>query len=136
MFLLATLLAVNAAQAFAQATDEFVARETAVWQTVKDKRLDAFAAALDSSVVAVYADGIHTRAAEVASVRQTNLRSFTLTAFATRHLDPAMTLLTYRAVVAGDAGGQDFSGTYWVASLWRKVGGQWKTVFHTEVKAP
>jgi len=136
MFLLATLLPVGAAQAFAQATDEFVARETAVWQAVKDKRLDAFTAALDTGVVAVYADGIHTRAAEVASIRQVNLRSFTLTEFATRHLDPRTTLLTYRAIVAGDAGGQDFSGTYWVSSLWRKAGGQWKTVFHTEVKAP
>ncbi len=135
-FLLATLLPVGAAQAFAQATDEFVARETAVWQAVKDKRLDAFTAALDTGVVAVYADGIHTRAAEVASIRQVNLRSFTLTEFATRHLDPRTTLLTYRAIVAGDAGGQDFSGTYWVSSLWRKAGGQWKTVFHTEVKAP
>ena len=135
ILLLATLLPVGAAQAFAQATDEFVARETAVWQVVKDKRLDAFTAALDTGVVAVYADGIHTRAAEVASVRQVNLRSFTLTEFATRHLDPGTTLLTYRAIVAGDAGGQDFSGTYWVSSLWRKAGGQWKTVFHTEVKA-
>ena len=135
VFLLATLLPVSTLQAFAQATDEFVARETAVWQAVKDKRLDAFTAALDTSVVGVYADGIHTRAAEVASVRDANLRSFTLSAFVTRHLDPITTLLTYRAVVAGDAAGQDFSGPYWVASLWRKVGGQWKTAFHTEVKA-
>ena len=135
IFRLATLLSLGAAQTFAQATDEFVARETSVWQAVKDKRLDAFTVALDTSVVAVYADGIHTRAAEVASVRQANLRSFTLTEFATRHLDPRTTLLTYRAVVAGDAGGQDFSGTYWVASLWRRVGNQWKTAFHTEVKA-
>src|SRR2546427_5723663 len=29
---------VGAAQAFAQATDEFVARETAVWQAVKEDR--------------------------------------------------------------------------------------------------
>ena len=135
IFLLASLLPVGAAQAVAQATDEFIVRETAVWQAVKDKRLDAFTGALDTGVVAVYADGIHTRAAEVASVRQANLRSFTLTEFATRHLDPRTTLLTYRAIVAGDAGGQDFSGTYWVSSLWRKAGGQWKTVFHTEVKA-
>src|SRR2546428_6228139 len=105
MFLLATLLPVGAAQAFAQATDEFVARETSVWQAVKDKRLDAFTAALDTSVVAVYADRIHTRAAEVGSVRQANLRSFTLTAFATRHLDSHTTLLTYTAVVAGAVGG-------------------------------
>src|SRR2546430_13530112 len=41
------------------------------------------------------------------------------------------TLLTYKAVVAGDAGGQDFSGTYWVASLWRKIGGQWRSEEHT-----
>jgi hypothetical protein len=136
MFLLATLFPVGAAQAFAQAGDEFVARETAVWQAVKDKQLEAFTAALDTSFVGVYADGIHTRAAEVASVRPTNLRSFTLTEFATRHLDPRTTLLTYRAVVAGDAAGKDFSGTYWISSLWRKVGGQWKTAFHTEVKAP
>jgi len=57
ILLLATLLPVGAAQALAQATDEFVARETAVWQAVKDKQLDAFTAALDTSVVGVYADG-------------------------------------------------------------------------------
>src|SRR5438132_11882576 len=95
MFLLATLLPVGAAQALAQATDEFVARETAVWQAVKDKSLDAFMAALDTGVVAVYADGIHTRAAGVASVRQANLRSCTLPEFATRPPRPGPPLTPY-----------------------------------------
>jgi len=136
MFLLGTLLPVGVAQALAQAPDEFVVRETAVWQAVKDKRLDAFTAVVDTSFVGVYADGIHTRAADVASIGPANLRRFTLTEFAIRHLDHRTTLLTYKAVVTGDAAGQDFSGTYWISGLWRQVGSQWKKVLHTEVKAP
>jgi len=120
----------------AQAADDFAARENAVWQAIQDKKFDTFAAALDKSFVAVYADGVHTRDAEIAAVRQVDQRSFRLTDLVIHPLDAQTTLLTYKAAFTADAAGADISGTYWASSLWRKTAGRWRTVFHTEVKTP
>src|SRR5438445_3730734 len=123
-------------RASSQAADTFAAREHAVWQAIQDRKFDTFAAALDRSFVGLYADGVHTREAEIAAVRQVTQRSFHLTDLVVHRLDAQTTLLTYKAAYTADAAGADISGTYWAASLWRKTAGQWRTVFHTEVKAP
>src|SRR2546427_11557051 len=74
-------------RASSQAAEDFAARENAVWQAIQDKKFDTFAAALDKSLVAVYADGVHTRDAEIAAVRQVTQRSFHLTDLVVHRLD-------------------------------------------------
>lgn len=120
----------------AQAVDDVAARENAVWQAIQDKQFDTFAAALDPSFVSVYADGVHTRDAEIAAIRQVNQRSFHLTDLVIHPLDAQTILVTYKAAFTGDAAGADISGTYWASSVWRKTAGKWRVVLHTEAKTP
>jgi hypothetical protein len=120
----------------AQTPAEWLGKETALWQAAKEKNRAPFEAAFDSAFVGVYADGLHQREAELAAVGQGDLREYQLSDFAVRQLGPQVVLLTYKAVVTGDASGIDFSGTYWLASVWQLQGSTWRAVMHSEVKAP
>ena len=122
--------------ALAQASVDWMSREMGMWQAVKDKRIDAFSAGLDSSFVGVYAEGLHNRDTEISQVRPANLREFHLSDFTVHRLGPQVVLLTYKVVVNAESGGKDLSGTYWVASVWQTRGQHWRTVMHTESKAP
>ena len=93
-----------------------------------------FGAFLDADYSGVYADGVHSRDAEIEAVRQEHLRSFALSSVSAKQLDAHLQKLTYKITVKGDFGGVDFSGDYWAMSLWRSTGGQWLLVAHTEAK--
>jgi hypothetical protein len=134
--LITAALVCGVSSAIGQASADWTARETAMWQAVKDKKIEPFAAGLDSTFVGVYTDGLHTREIEVAQVRQVNLKTFRLSDLTVRRLDRKVVLLTYKADVAGESGSTDISGSYWIASIWQMRGAQWRGVMHTEVKAP
>src|SRR6266516_535256 len=134
-WLIIAALFCSAASVMAQASVDWTAKETAMWQAIKDKKLEPFSAGLDSAYVGVWDDGLHDRDTEVAGVRQDNLKDFRLSDLTVRRLDPHIVLLTYKSVVS-DSGSTDFSATYWVASVWQLRGGRWRVVMHTAHKAP
>jgi len=136
LWLIAGALLSGATQTMAQRSVDWMAKETAVWQAVKDKNFDAFGAGLDSTFVGVYAEGLYNRDREIAQVRPANLRDFHLSDFTVHRLSPQVVLLTYKVVVHGESGADDFSGTYSVASVWQLRGRRWRTVMHSESKAP
>jgi hypothetical protein len=109
-------------------------RETAVWNDVKAKRMDAFAASMSPNFVGVYSEGTHDRARELGVVRTQILRGFAIRNFHTLMVDPADMLVTYSADVKGTYKGESFSGRYWNTSLWHQSGGRWLTVYHGEAK--
>jgi hypothetical protein len=126
--------AVAASPALAAPSSPF-ARETAVWNAVRDKNLDVFSASMAPSFVGVYAFGLHDRAQEIGVVRNQTLRSFVLCNFHARMIDPNDMLMTYTADVVGTEDNKSFSGRYWNTSLWHRSSGKWLTVYHGEVKA-
>jgi hypothetical protein len=111
-----------------------LARETAVWNAVKAKRMDVFAASMTPDFVGVYAWGTHTRDQELSVVRNQTLRSFVIRNFKSHMVDVDTMLVTYTADVRGTDEGQSFSGRYWNTSLWHRAGGKWLTVYHGEAK--
>jgi hypothetical protein len=112
-----------------------LARETAVWNAVKAKKLDVFAASMAPSFVGVYAFGLHDRAHEIRVVSDQTLRSFVLRNFHARMIDANNMLMTYTADVVGTEDKESFAGRYWNTSLWHRSGEKWLTVYHGEVKA-
>src|SRR4051812_43713402 len=72
-------------------------REIAVWNAVKTKRMDVFAASLAPSFVGMYAFGRHNRADELRVVRNQTLRSFALANFRVVTVGPSDMLVTYTA---------------------------------------
>jgi Domain of unknown function (DUF4440) len=110
-------------------------REIAVWNAVKTKRMDVFAASMAPSFVGMYAFGRHNRADELRVVRNQTLRSFALANFRVVTVGPSDMLVTYTADVRGSEDGKDFSGRYWNTSLWHLSGGKCFTAYHGEAKA-
>lgn len=131
-WLAATSLIANAAVA-APLTP--LQRETAVWDAVKAKHMDAFADSMSPDFVGVYSEGTHDRARELEVVRIQRLRSFSIGNFRARMVDANDMLMTYSADVRGTYKGASFSGRYWNSSLWHWGGGRWLTVYHGEAKA-
>jgi hypothetical protein len=124
-----------AGQPASPAAIDALAREKAIWQAVKDHRLDDFAATMAPSYVGLYPDGPRTIAADVAQIRPVLLREFEISAFQALPIDPETIAATYRIDVAGQAQGTAFAGRYWVSSVWHRIDGKWRAVLHTETPA-
>lgn len=130
-----TATAARTATTMSAADRQWLTRETATWQAVKDRKADAFGGFLAPGYQSVSAGGVSDKASELRAVPQVNMRSFRLSDFAVRRVDPQTVILTYKAVVEGDVGGTDISGAYWNTSIWRRASGQWRAILHTEAKA-
>ena len=115
-------------------SEAMLKRETAVWEAAQATKPDVFGAFLDPAYSGVYADGVHSRAAEIEAVNQEHLRSFAINDAVAKQLDPQTQMLTYKVSVKGDFAGTDFSGDYWAVSLWHLTGGMWMLVAHAEAK--
>ncbi len=112
-----------------------LARETAVWNAVKAKQMDLFAASMAPNFVSVYVYGLHDRAHELRIVRNQTLRRFAIGNFRSQLIDRDNLLMTYTADVVGTEDNESFSGRYWNTTLWHRSGGKWLTVYHGEVRA-
>jgi hypothetical protein len=115
--------------------DALIKTEKEVWQTVQDKKSDAFRKYLADDFRGVYSDGIHNLDKEVASIKNADLKSFSLGEIDVVFIDKDAALLTYKATSQGTQDGKDVSGTYNCASVWKKIGKDWRVAYHTDVKA-
>ena len=134
--LTATTLFVLVATSFAASDkDTIIQAEKNVWQTLKDKKFDAFQKMLSADFRGVYASAITKLEQELADVKTVDLKSVTPGEMDVVFIDKDAALLTYQVTVEGTEGGKDVSGKYNAASMWKKDGNDWKAVFHTKVKA-
>lgn len=111
-------------------------KEALVWQAFKDKKARPFRSFFAYNYVGVYAEGTCGAACEVAKLQTTSLKSFRITNFSSRLVDPKDLLSTYSIDVTGSEGRKNISGRYWSASLWHRSSGKWRLIYHSEVKAP
>jgi hypothetical protein len=110
-------------------------KETAVWQTFKDKKAIAFAAMFAPTYVGLYDYGTANKAKEIDSLKNAKIESFKIGNFESRMIDDDDMLMTYVVDVKGMMGKDDISGKYNAASLWHRAGKQWLGVYHSEIKA-
>ena len=134
ILLVAVVSAAIASPASAGSTSP-LAREIAVWNAVKAKQMDVFAASMSPNFVGAYSWGMDDREKELRIIRNQTLRSFALGNFQTHMVDPDNMLVTYTADVLGTEDNTSFSGRYWNTTLWHRAGDKWLTVYHGEAKA-
>lgn len=115
--------------------DAIVEQEKAIWQTVQDKKIDAFRKYFADDFRSVYAEGINTIGKEVDLVRKVDLKSFSITDSTVITPDKATAVVTYKITTHGTQDGEDMSGKWNCASVWHKSGNDWRVIFHTEIKA-
>jgi hypothetical protein len=134
-FSLIALFASSAAVLAAPDKDTLITAEKNAWQNIKDKKWDDFKKIFSADFRGVYSSGITTLDKEMADVKTLDLKSYSLGDIDVVFIDKDAALLTYSVTFQGTEGGKDASGKMNAASLWKKEGGDWRCVFHTDVKA-
>src|SRR5438874_13255701 len=76
-------------------------KETAVWQTFKDKNAKAFSAMFAPNYVGLYDDGVASLATELNHLKAAKIDSYKISNFASRMIDPEDMLMTYVVDVKG-----------------------------------
>ncbi|MDQ6913364.1 MAG: nuclear transport factor 2 family protein [Verrucomicrobiota bacterium] len=115
--------------------DAITAKEKAAWQAFKDKKADDFQKVVSNDVVAVYSQGMMNMAAEIEAMNKTTMKSFALSDIKVSMPDADTAICSYKAKVESTYDGKDNSGDYNCGSVWRKSGGEWKAVYHSDMKA-
>jgi hypothetical protein len=133
-FAMTALFATIAVSIAAPDKDAMMAKEKAAWQTYKDKKSDEFRKLLHADFMAAYSDGVYTLQKEMDSIKTSDLKSFTFSDFNVVFPDADTATITYKVTMEATFEGKDASGTYNAGSVWRKQNGEWRAVFHTNVK--
>ena len=109
-------------------------KEKAAWQAFKDKKQDDFKKLVAANLVAVYAEGMSDMQKELADMQKWDMKSFAISDYKVTPSGSDTAVTTYKVAVEGTYDGQDQSGTYNAASVWKKQKGEWQAIFHTNVK--
>ncbi len=129
------LFALTAASFAASDKDTIIQAEKNIWQSIKDKKFDAFQKMLATDFRSVYASAINKADQEVADIKKVDIKSATFGEMDVVFIDKDVALVTYQVTVEGTEDGKNVSGKWNAASVWKKEGNDWKVVFHTEMKA-
>ena len=101
--------------------------EKAVWDALKSKNYDAFAAFLASDSLEVEPDGIHDKSGSIEGVKHFDTSKFKQSDYKETKLDSDSALVSY--VVKGP-GPKGQTETMRHSTVWNNRGGQWKAYFH------
>lgn len=115
-------------------TAAIMAKEKEAWQAFKDKKADDFKKLVDTGFRGVYAEGIVNLTEELADMQKWDMKSFTISDFASYSDEPDVIVTTYKVTVQGTVGGKDASGSYNCGTVWKAEKGIWLALFHTNVK--
>ncbi len=111
------------------------AKEKAAWQAFRDKKPDDFKKHVSADLVAVYAEGVMNLQAELDAMSKTTMTSFALSDINVVAVDDNTAVVSYKAKVEAKMDGKDRSGTFNAATVWVMKDGEWRAVFHTDMKA-
>lgn len=110
-----------------------IAQEKQIWDNIKKKDPDAFAAMLAEDFVYVSNDGVHDKAGTVSGIKQIEPTDITLSDWKTVMANKDTAVVTYTVAMKGTSGGQPIPpGTMRAGSVWVNRGGKWMGVFHQE----
>jgi hypothetical protein len=133
-YAVATFVATIAVAAAAPDKEAIITKEKAAWQAFKDKKADDFKKVVSADMMAVYDQGIYNMAKEMDAMAKMDMKSFSLSEFNVSFPDPETAIITYKAKVDGTSEGHDASGSYNAGSVWRMKSGEWRAIFHTDMK--
>ena len=110
-----------------------IAKEKAIWETIKNKDYDAFAATLADDEVEVAADGVYDKAASVAAVKQFEPTEITFSDWKFLPVDKDTIVLTYTVMTKGKYKGKEIPpDPVRGSSAWVHRGGKWLAMYHQE----
>jgi hypothetical protein len=102
-----------------------IANEKMIWDFLKNKNYDAFAANLASDSIEVEPDGVFDKAGSVKGVSQIDLSKAVVSDFQAVKLDDDASLVVYVSKNSGSAPNEERHAT-----IWANRAGKWSAVFH------
>jgi len=112
---------------------EAIAKERALWDTLKAKDFAAFETMLASDYLEVLPDGVNDRASTLTEVKDLELSDITFSDWRMIPLDKDAALLIYNSTIKGTYKGQAFpEGPYRIASGWVNRAGKWQAFYFQE----
>jgi len=131
-----TALFITAAISFAKTPgkEAVMKKETAAWQSFKDKKADDFKKLVDKDIRCVYDDGISNMQKELDDMQKWDMKSFEISDFDSFSDEKDVIVTTYTVKVEGTFNGKDASGTYNAGTVWKLENGSWLAIFHTNIK--
>ena len=108
--------------------------EKKVTEAFKNKRAEEFKRYLAPEFVSVDPQGIETADAQVADMEKYDVRENTFADMKVTFPSPKVAVITYKVTTQATHSVQDTSGTYNVASVWMKRGGNWQLICHAFMK--
>jgi hypothetical protein len=110
-----------------------IAQEKQIWDDIKTKNPDAFAAMLADDFLYVSNDGVYDKAGTVAGIKQIEATEITLSDWKTVMVDKDTGIVIYTANMKGTNGGKPMpAGSERCGSVWVNRGGKWVGVFHQD----
>ena len=108
----------------ATASADPIATERALWETLKNKDYDGFAAFLAADSIEVEPTGVHDKAGSVKLVSQIDLSRAQLSEFKSVSFNVDTALVTYQVKLPGPMPAERHS------TIWARRDGKWLAVFH------
>lgn len=110
-----------------------IAKEKAIWETIKVKDYDAFAAMLDAGQVEVLPEGVMDKAATIEGVKKFEPSEVNFSDWKYLAIDNDAFVVTYTVAVKGKYDGKDFQfPNARASSAWVNRGGKWLAIYHQE----
>ncbi|HMF56162.1 MAG TPA: nuclear transport factor 2 family protein [Pyrinomonadaceae bacterium] len=126
-------------KAAAVSDSDAIAQEQKVWDAIKNKNFDGFAAFLDEQQVEVTDTGVNNKAATVNDVKKLVVTDMTFADWKVIHANTDAYVITYTATLKGSYDGHDFPlSSARASSAWVSRNGKWMAIYHqqSDVKPP
>jgi len=115
------------------ASDAIIAREKEIWETIRAKNPDGFAAMLADDFIYVTQDGVFDKAQTTDNIKQLALTDVSFSDWKVVMLDKDAAVVTYTNTAKGTNKGQPLPWTpERNGSLWAYRGGKWLGVYHQD----
>lgn len=126
-------LVANKPAATALTEADAIAKEQAIWDTIKNKDYVAFASMLADNQVEVVGEGTHDKAATVAAVKDFEPSEIKFSDWKYLPINNNLVLLSYTVNVKGKYKGKEFpADNARASSAWMNRDGKWVAVYHQE----
>jgi hypothetical protein len=128
--------AAETTSAAAMTEAEAIAKEKAVWETLKKKDYDAFGNMLASDYIEVGDDGVYDKAGIVTYLKDLDVTDVTFADWKMVPINKDAALLLYNVTLKGKFKGKDVPpGPYRASSVWVNRDGKWQAIYYQETMA-
>ena len=113
-----------------------IAKEKAIWDTIKNKDYDAFAAMLATDQLEVLPEGVMDKAGSVTEIKQFEPSEINFSDWKYLAINKDAFVVIYTVAVKGKYRGKDFPlESAHASSAWVNRGGKWLAFYHQECQA-